>query len=164
MLAKLLDRVDALSEFLGIAAAWMYFVTGIVIGYEVSARYLFNSPTIWAQEVAQLLLLWATFLAISRALKRRQHIRVALFDRHLSTRTRQALDVFVLVFIAVLCALVIWFGSEIFWDSFVRGRSTGTMLNIPNWWSEVVIPVGFGILLLQALVEMVRLWRRERSV
>jgi TRAP-type C4-dicarboxylate transport system permease small subunit len=33
------------------------------------------------------------------------------------------------------------------------------MLNIPNWWSEAVIPAGFALLLAQCLVEMVRLTR-----
>lgn len=149
--------VDRLSEWLGQIAAWLYFVTGLMIGYEVTARYLFNAPTIWAQEVSQLLLLWATFIGISRALKHDQHIRIKAIESFLPEASKIWLKLFSLIFIALLSILVFLYGSEIFWDSFERGRSTGTMLNIPNWWAEVVIPLGFGLLFLQALAEMLKL-------
>ncbi len=158
-MSRFCQSVDALSESLGHIAAWLYFLTGLLIGYEVTARYLFNSPTIWAQEISLLLLLWATFLAISRALKRDQHIRINALESLLGEVSRKWLRLFSLAFVALLCALVIYYGSRIFWDSFERGRSTGTMLNIPNWWTEVVIPVSFGVLLLQAVVEIFKLWK-----
>ena len=64
-----------------------------------------------------------------------------------------------MLFIAVFSAVACWYGWGIAYDSLERGRSTGTMLNIPNWWSEMVIPLGFLVLLLQCLVELVRVWR-----
>ncbi len=153
-MSRIISRVGQCSEFLGIAAAWMYFLIGLMIAYEVLARYLFNAPTIWAQELSQLLFLWATFLGISRALKRDQHIRISALESFMNQNTIRWLRLVTLVFISLLCLLVVIYGSTIFWDSFVRGRSTGTMLNIPNWWSEAVIPAGFGILFLQSLAEI----------
>ena len=38
---------------------------------------------------------------------------------------------------------------------------TGTMLNVPHWMTEAAIPVGFAILLLQALVQIARVVRGE---
>ncbi len=151
--------VDQLSEWLGLLAGWMFFLTGLLISYEVGARYLFNAPTIWAAEISQLLLLWGTFIAMARALKRDQHIRISALDPFIPEAGKRWLRMFSLVFIALLCLLVVWYGFSIFYDSFERGRSTGTMLNIPNWWIEIVIPLGFGILFLQALVEMARTLR-----
>lgn len=155
----MIRAIDSLSETLGHLAAWLYFATGLMISYEVAARYLFNAPTIWAQEIAQLLLLWATFVGLARALKRDQHIRINALDPFIPAAGRRWLRLFSLLFIALLCVLVVIYGGDIFWDSFERGRSTGTMLNIPNWWTEIVIPLGFGVLLLQALAEMARLFR-----
>jgi TRAP-type C4-dicarboxylate transport system permease small subunit len=151
--------IDLLSEWLGLLAGWLYFLTGLLISYEVAARYLFNAPTIWAAEIAQLLLLWATFIAIARALKHDQHIRINALDSYIPPVGQRWLRLFTLVFIALLCLLVVRYGGSIFHDSFARGRSTGTMLNIPNWWSEVVIPLGFSVLFLQSLAEMVKLFR-----
>ena len=156
-----MNRIDQCSEYLGVIAAWLYFMIGLMIGYEVLARYLFNAPTIWAQELSQLLFLWATFLGISRALKRDQHIRISALESFMSESATRRFRLLTLVFISMLCLLVVYYGSTIFWDSFVRGRSTGTMLNIPNWWSQAVIPAGFCILFLQSMVEIARHLREK---
>ena len=160
---RIISRVDQCSESLGVLAAWLYFLIGLMIAYEVLARYLFNAPTIWAQELSQLLFLWATFLGISRALKRDQHIRISALESFMSESTVHWFRLLTLIFISLLCVLVVYYGSTIFWDSLVRGRSTGTMLNIPNWWSEAVIPAGFCILFLQSLVEIARLIQDKKE-
>jgi len=148
--------IDRTSVALGYVSAWLYFTTGLMIGYEVLARYFFNAPTIWAAEISQLLLIWGTFLAMACALKRRQHIRIEILTVRLGPAVQRYLEAASLLFIALLCLIVIWYGWSIAWDSLVRGRSTGTMLNIPNWWTEMVIPIGFGLLFLQCAVEIRR--------
>lgn len=151
--------VDRIANFLGQLAAWLFFATGAMITYEVLARYLFNAPTIWAAELSQLFLLWGTFIAMGTLLRQRAHIRITLLTGRLGARGRQASELFSLLFITVFSAVACWYGWGIAYDSLERGRSTGTMLNIPNWWSEMVIPLGFLVLLLQCLVELVRVWR-----
>ena len=153
--------IDRISIAMGYAAAWLYFATGLMIGYEVLARYFFNAPTIWAAEISQLLLIWGTFLAMACALKLRQHIRIEILVVRFGPVARRFLEGVALVSIGTLCLVVIWYGWIIAWDSLVRGRSTGTMLNIPNWWTEMVIPVGFGLLLLQCVVEFRRLFAKD---
>ena len=151
--------VDRIADFLGLLAAWLFFATGAMITYEVLARYLFNAPTIWAAELSQLFLLWGSFIAMATLLRQRAHIRITLLIGHFGARGRQASELFTLVFIAGFSGVAFWYGLEIALDSLERGRSTGTMLNIPNWWSEMVSPLGFLVLLLQCLVELVRVWR-----
>ena len=155
----MLRLIDRAADLLGHLAAWMFFLTGAMITYEVLARYLFNAPTIWAAELSQLLLLWGSFMAMATLLRQRAHIRIPLLTARLGDRGRQACEAFALVFIAGFSAVAAWNGWFIAYDSFERGRSTGTMLNIPNWWSEMVIPLGFLVLLLQCLAEIQRVLR-----
>ena len=68
-----------------------------------------------------------------------------------------------IVFTGFFCAVVFWYGWEIAWDSLVRGRSTGTMLNIPNWWTEMVIPLGFGISLVVCAADLLKLARGQAA-
>jgi C4-dicarboxylate transporter DctQ subunit len=151
--------VDRLSDGFGRLAAWLFFATGAMITYEVLARYVFNAPTIWAAEISQLFLLWGTFLAMARPLHRGEHIRITVLTGLLDPTARRVMEIASLGFVAVFAAAIAWFGTDIAVDSYVRGRSAGTMLDIPNWWSEAVIPVGFTLLFAQCLVEMVRLAR-----
>ena len=49
----------------------------------------------------------------------------------------------------------------IFHDSWVRGRTTGSILDLPAWVAELSVPAGFGLLFVQALIETVRAARGD---
>lgn len=151
--------LDRLSSCLGIAAAVAYFAIGLMLGYEVFARYVFTAPTIWAEELSRMGLIWGTFLAASVLLHRRQHIRITILTDLLPEAVRRWQEVLVMLFIAAFALAVVWYGTPIAWDSFERGRTTGSMLDIPTFWAEAAVPLGFLLLALQALVEAAQVAR-----
>ena len=61
--------------------------------------------------------------------------------------------------VLALSLIVAWYGFEIFWDSFERGRTTGSLLNLPVWIPELAVPVGFALLAIQCVIELSRTWR-----
>ncbi len=150
-----------LTDWLGALSAWLFFATGAMLTYEVIARYVFAAPTIWAAEISQMFLIWGMYLALPRTIMRRENISIEVVHELLPAWARKACDFFALAFIVFFCAVVLWYGWEIAWDSFERGRSTGTMLNIPNWWIEMIIPFGFGLSLLACLAGLIRLAQGE---
>ncbi len=156
--------IDTINRILALIAAWLFFIAGWLITYEVVSRYIFNEPTIWGAELAQLLLLWATFLGMGYLLQKRQHIRITVLFPFMPPPVRRGCEAISLLLIAALTVSVIYYGYDIALDSFVRGRSTGTMLNIPNWWSEAVIPAGFLMLLLQTVAEVIRTLRGDALI
>ncbi len=160
----MLRAIDTVNRILALIAAWLFFIAGWLITYEVVSRYIFNEPTIWGAELAQLLLLWGTFLGMGYLLQKRQHIRITFLFPFMPAHIRRGCEVVSLLLIAALTLSVIYYGYDIALDSFVRGRSTGTMLNIPNWWSEAVIPAGFLMLLLQTAVEVIRTLRGDALI
>ena len=150
---------ETLADRLGDLAAWLFFATGALLTWEVVARYLFSAPTIWAAEISQMLLIWGVFVALPRTLLRGENISIEILHERLPERLRRACDLVSTLFIAFFCGVVFWYGWEIAWDSQARGRSTGTMLNIPNWWTEIVIPIGFGVSALACALNLVKLLR-----
>ena len=54
--------------------------------------------------------------------------------------------------------VMLW-GWDIFFDSFERGRTTGSLMNLPIWITELAVPFGFAILCIQCVVEFVRVAR-----
>ena len=77
----------------------------------------------------------------------------------LPPRARRLAEMFALAFVALISAVIVWHGSGIAFDSFERGRTAGTLLDLPMWWSEAAAPLGFLLLGLQAVVEIVKLAR-----
>ena len=148
--------VDRVNTAMGYVAAWVFFLSGVFITYEVVARYVFIAPTIWTEEVSRLLLVWGTYLAMAALLHRREHISISIVTGRLGPRGQLWAERLMLIFVAALSLVTLLWGWDIAHDSLVRGRSTGTMLNIPNWWGEMAIPLGFALLLVQSLVDLVR--------
>lgn len=142
---------------LGQLSAALLFAIGAMLTYEVAARYLFNAPTIWAEELSRLAQIWAVFLGSAAMLRENEHIRVTVLTDAAPPWLRRALMVASLLFVAVVSALVARYGWQTAAKSLSVGRTSGSMLDIPTAWSQLAIPVGFGLLALQAVASAVGL-------
>jgi TRAP-type C4-dicarboxylate transport system permease small subunit len=150
---------------LGLAwvAAGLFAAAGAMLTYEVIARYFFIRPTIWAAELSQLCLIWGCLLGMAWLLSARRHIAVDAVIRLLPTRAQNLIEAVAMLLVAAFSAMVAWKGWDIFWDSFERGRTTGSMLNLPSWVVELAVPLGFALLFVQALIEAARSARGQAA-
>lgn len=155
---RAIARIETVAAW---AAALLLTLTGFFLTYEVVARYFFNAPTIWAAEISQLCLIWGCPIAMAWILTTRRHIRVTAVTSLLSPALRIAAEIFSNLVIIAFSAWVIWYGYEIFLDSFERGRTTGTMLDLPAWIYEASVPAGFVLLIVAALRSLARALRGE---
>jgi len=156
----MLELVDRVSGFCGRLAAWMYFTIGGMIVYEVVTRYVFLSPTIWAEELSRFVQIWATYLAAAYVLRNRNLIVIDLFVSRLGRGLRRVADAAALAFVAMFCCVAIYYGTTIVIESVVVGRATSTMMAVPRWMTESAIPIGFSILLVQCIAQIARLFIR----
>ena len=153
--------IDKITEVAAHIAAWMFFSIAVMVTYEVVMRKVFNSPTIWVDEVARFFQVWAVYLASAHILKLRGMITVELFSGSLSRNKFRALEIMSLAVIACFSLVALYYGAGVVFESIEMGRKTSTMLGVPKWLTESAIPVGFGLLLIQAVVEFLKLVRGE---
>ncbi|MEM7545229.1 MAG: TRAP transporter small permease subunit [Pseudomonadota bacterium] len=149
--------ISTVSRLACIIGAVLMAATGAMLTYEVIARYFFIRPTIWAAELSQLCLIWGCLLAMAHLLTIRRHITVNAITSQMPPAAQKASAAIALIVVIVFSAIVAFWGYDIFHDSFVRGRTTGSLLNLPVWIAEASVPVGFSLLALQAVVELIRL-------
>jgi C4-dicarboxylate transporter, DctQ subunit len=150
--------IDRISEASGKLAAWMFFAIGVFITYEVFMRYVFTSPTIWVDETARIMQIWATYLGAAFALKHRQMIVIDVAFRNPHSTLRKIVETFSLTLIIVFCAVATWYGFELWLNATLKGHTTDSYLGTPKWLTHASIWVGFGLLLLQALIEILKVW------
>lgn len=155
--------VNAIETVMAWLAAGLLTLTGILLTYEVVARYFFNAPTIWAAELSQLCLIWACPVAMGWALSNGRHIRVTALTSQMPPRLRQMAEALSLLVILCFSVVVLIYGYDIFLDSFERGRTTGTMLDLPAWLPEASVPVGFLLLILSCLTCLWRTWQGDMT-
>lgn len=150
--------IDRLSEVAGKIAAWMYFIIGVIVTYEVFTRYVFTSPTIWVDEVSRIMQIWATYLGAAFVLKHRQMIVIDIAFRNPNTMIRKAVETFSLLVIIMFCAVATWYGFELWLYATLRGHTTDSYLGTPRWLTDSSIWIGFGLLAVQAAAEIVKVW------
>lgn len=159
----MLRYVDMLSWLCACLAAGLFFATGLMLGYEVFARYLFTAPTIWAAELAELAMVWGIFLAGAWLLHNRAHIQITLLTQEMPDPVRRGLEMLVMLAIAAFSVAMVYYGWQIAANSFEVGRRSGTMLNLPAGIWQLAVPVGFTLLAVQAIAESARVVRGQRA-
>lgn len=153
----MLRHVDRLSWLCAWLAAGLFFITGLMLGYEVFARYLFTAPTIWAAELAELAMVWGIFLGSPWLLHSRHHIHITLVRDLMPAALQRGLETAVMLAIAAFSVAIVYYGWQIAANSFEVGRRSGTMLNLPAGIWQLAVPAGFSLLALQATAEFARL-------
>lgn len=137
-------------------ACWLFVLAGAMLTYEVVARYFFTRPTSWAAELSQMCLIWGSLLAMASLLAQRKHIQVDAVVQLLPHGAVRWIDRLVLVIVGLFAVCVTWYGFDIFHESFSRGRTTGSLLDLPAWIVELAVPVGFALLSVQCVDDLLR--------
>jgi len=150
--------IDSLSEFFGKLSAWLFFFIGLIVTYEVFMRYVFNMPTIWVDEVSSITQIWATYIGVAFALKHKDMIVIDIAFKDHNSLSRKIVETISLIIIILFSAVAVRYGFEIWLDSTLKGHHTDTLLGLPKWFTQASIWVGFSLLFLQAIVEIVKVW------
>lgn len=156
-LGAVLAWIDRLSQACGWLGMVLVVLIAVMLCGEVLARYLFNAPTIWTQDVSVAFQVWMTYLGMSTVLRQRQLIRIAAFASMAGPRVRKLLEGFTLLVILAFSAMAVYYAWDMVADSIRLQRRQPTMLEMPNWITEVPVVIGFAFLGLQALADLVRL-------
>jgi TRAP-type C4-dicarboxylate transport system permease small subunit len=157
----MLQLIDKLSDYCGIISGILFFAIGGMITYEVTARYGFTAPTIWAEELSRFFQIWAVYLAAAYVLRHGKLIRITMLIDRLNTRGRKLAEAFSLLAISAFALIAIWQGLVLVLESLEFSRTTTSVFAVPMWMTEIAIPLGAGLLLLQCMAMLIRLVRGE---
>lgn len=162
---KMVTLLDGISVFVGRKAAWLALPMMLSLIYEVTMRYLFKMPTIWAMDVAIGLYGVHFMLGSPYCLKEGQHIRTDFFYHHWSVRTKAVVDLinYIVLFFPVH---IIFFDISCgyFYKSFSQNEVSVTSPWMPPIWPvKLAIPICVGLTLLQGLSEVLKCYYRYKT-
>jgi tripartite ATP-independent transporter DctM subunit len=144
------------------AAALLVVAEIIILFTGVSARYLFQKPIIWSDELAGILFLWLAMLGAVVAFQRAEHMRMTAFVGKLGPGRRAFFDVLAiaapLAFLALVLQPAYEFASD---EAFVSTPA----LDISNLWRAAALPIGLGLMLFIAFLRLLSFgdWRISAS-
>ena len=153
-LAAISGRIDSA---IGFVAEWL--VVGLLVAdilvllAGVIARYVFNRPLIWSDELASMLFLWLSMLGAVVALRREEHMRMTALVRSLPQGwQRFSHDLALAATACFLGVLVVPF------TDFARDETLNIMpgLNLSSFYRVVSLPVAAGVMVLLAVLRIFR--------
>ena len=152
-LSRLSNCATSAAEY---AAAAAIGVIALLVAYEVAARYVFDAPTLWNQDLCIYLLLWAAFLGLAPAERAGEHIRIDLLFSKLPPRARHWIELLTYLAVAGFALLVAWTGAEAALQSYHFGRRSLSLFSVPMWIPQSCVPVGMALMAIESIK---RAWR-----
>ena len=155
---RFLHTIDALSTWVGKAAAWLIIGLMALICVEVFKRYLLNAPTAWIYDASNIFYGTLFMLAGAYALANNAHVRGDFLYGSMRPRTQAALDLvlYFAFFVPGILALIYagYDYAALSWR--ISEHSTTTADGPPIYHFKTVIPVAGALIMLQGLAEIVR--------
>lgn len=155
---KIVKLIDKISEWTGALSAWIVIPLMVVVMIDVFQRHVLNAPTNWGYDVLWMLFSAQFLLGGAFTLLRNGHIRIDIVYGTLSERTKLIYDIVnILVVILPPTILLTWAGCLFAADAW----GSGEKLSTTNWFfpagpSKSLIPIGFFLLSLQCVAEILR--------
>ena len=149
----------ALSSAIEALAAGLVVTEVVLLGSGTIARYVFDAPFPWSDELGSLLFIWLAVLGAVVALRRGEHMRLTAFIRGMSSERRAWLDAVSLLLVCAVLAALIGPSYEHF-DDLRIGLSP--VLEISEGYRGAAMGVGMVLMLFTALRNLLLLanWRQ----
>ena len=140
------------------AAAFGVAIDVIVLFIGVVARYGFDHPLTWSDELASIIFLWLSMLGSVAALYRAEHMRLSTVVALLPVRWRAGAEGFAAAGTALFLAIVLGPAISYAQNQWVVQTPA---LGLPDTLRAAAIPVGVGLMLIEALLRLTRHGRRD---
>ncbi|MEM0946206.1 MAG: TRAP transporter small permease [Pseudomonadota bacterium] len=159
------SALDRVSVFAGRVAMIMIVMLVSVMLYEVILRYVFEAPTLWANELSLWLAGFIFLTAGLYAMQQRSHIRIFIVFDLLPRGLQRACDTLSTLLILVFCWALIWGGFGEAATQFLRWETLGTAFDppIPATLTPAILIVTT-LVSIQAVSNLIRDWNLEKEI
>ncbi|MBI3705073.1 MAG: TRAP transporter small permease subunit [Rhizobiales bacterium] len=150
-------RIDAFTAWIGRHLAWLILAAVVVSAANASVRKIFDtSSNSWLE--LQWVLFSIVFLLCSPwTLLANEHIRIDIVNNMLPKRLRDSIDVIGHAFFLLpLTIVMIITGIPFFLRSIEVNEQSGNAGGLPQWPSKALVMIGFAMLLVQGVSELVK--------
>ena len=156
-LLRLARAIDALNDRLGTAANAMVLAACLVCAANAAFRYAFDlSSNAWL-EIQWYLFAAVFMLGVGYVMLKNAHVRIDFISNKLSKRTNAIIDAIgIIVFTIPLSIIMIDLGWPLFMRAWTSGEMSQNAGGLIRWPVMLLVPLGFAILLLQAVSELIK--------
>ncbi|MDX1784509.1 MAG: TRAP transporter small permease [Roseovarius sp.] len=133
----------------GWALVLMLSAMAIIVGANISLRYLTGHSLPWADEAARYLMIWLTFTSAGLILRTGGHVAITNLQDALSESRQKFIRAFIVLILLTFFAFMVYVG----WQYAQRMQYQVTpALRLPFIYVYAAMPVGFALLIVHLLL------------
>lgn len=156
-LLSLSRGIDRANDQIGRLVRWLVLGSVLLSAGNAIVRKLFDTSSNALLEIQWYLFAGVFMLGAGYAFLRNVHVRIDFISSKLSKRTNAIIDaVGIVIFLIPLCLILIRLSWPLFYNAWVTGEMSSNAGGLIRWPVLLLIPVGFAILLVQGLSELVK--------
>ncbi len=149
--------IDAISERIGKLVMWLILAAVVISAGNAIMRKAFDIGSNAYLEIQWYLFSAVFLLGSGYVFLRNAHVRIDFISSKLSKRTNAIIDaVGMVVFLIPLCLILISLSWPVFERSWVSGEMSQNAGGLIRWPVQLLIPLGFSVLLVQAFSELIK--------
>lgn len=157
-------RIEALIDGVGRLTLYLTLAMIGLVAVNVLLRYALSVGSVWSQELEWHLLAAVILLGMSYALQRGDNVRVDLFYANFPPRTKFVVDIASSVLTLLIALAFIKLSLAYVGQSYEIGETSPDPGGIPMRWAvKGLIPLGFGLLVLQTLGALAKRVLQEKQ-
>jgi TRAP-type mannitol/chloroaromatic compound transport system permease small subunit len=156
-LLKAARAVDTLNEWVGRWVYWLVLVMVLESAGNAIVRKLFNSSSNALLEMQWYLFSAVFLLCAAWTLLRNDHVRIDILVGRLSPKGQAWVDIFGTVFFLMpMVGIFMWLSWPWFLRTYMEHEISGSAGGLVLWPARLLVPIGFTLLALQGLSELVK--------
>ena len=156
-LLSLSRGIDRANDQIGRLVRWLVLGSVLLSAGNAIVRKVFDTSSNALLEIQWYLFAGVFMLGAGYAFLRNVHVRIDFISSKLSKRTNAIIDaVGIVIFLIPLCLILIRLSWPLFYNAWVTGEMSSNAGGLIRWPVLLLIPLGFAILLVQGLSELVK--------
>ncbi len=156
-LLKFSRAIDWLNSQIGKYVIWLIFASTVISGVNAVVRKVFNMSSNAYLEVQWYLFAASFLIAAGYTLLNGEHVKIDVISSRLSKRAQIWIDVIgFTLFLTPVCLAILYYGIPFFLKGYHSGEVSSNAGGLIRWPVYAMIPLGFGLLLLQGVSELIK--------
>ena len=156
-LLKMSRGIDAFTRWTGKRLAWLILVAVVVSALNAIVRKTFDTSSNSWLELQWVLFSIVFLLCSSWTLLDNEHIRIDIINNMLPKKLRDSIDIVGHAFFLMpLTIVMIITGGPFFMRSVEINEQSGNAGGLPQWPAKSLIIIGFTLLLIQGISELIK--------
>lgn len=151
------DAMESVIDWTGRGTAWICLILVLLVAFNVILRYVFRLGPVALQELEWHLMSPIALIGMSYAMRHRDHVRVDIFFDRFSKTFQEWIDLIAALATIIVSIVIFKLSLGFVHQAYMIGEGSPDPGGLPyRFLLRSFIPLGFGLLALQAAAQAIR--------